>query len=162
MTPYSASVLYSSGDLAFVRVNGYPCKREHLHIFTLADTVTSTITGEAVTVIGYPQLGDALTSVPVMRKGHVASTEHHPETNGVSMGAMVMLDLTTIPGLSGSPVILDATSVVVGVVSSGFDPVLVRRDPPTSISPDLSWATPITRADHEAAMQRTEPVEPGK
>ena len=64
------------------------------------------ITGESVMIIGYPGLGTRQTQldVPAVRKGHIASTEI-----SIDSVPMLFLDLVSLGGYSGSPVILEAT-----------------------------------------------------
>ena len=57
---------------------------------------------------------------------------------------MLLLDLTGTPGFSGGPVILQRTGEVVGVV---YGPG------PTSRQFDFEWATFVTPADYESAIQ---------
>ena len=57
-------------------------------------------------IIGYPGLGtrQIQLDVPAVRKGHIASTEI-----SIDSVPMLFLDLVSLGGHSGSPVILEAT-----------------------------------------------------
>jgi len=96
------------------------------------------LTGRTVLVAGFPVLErDQPPDVPILRRGIVASSELQWDGR-----PMLLLDLTGVPGFSGSPVILEDTGEVIGVV---FGPGRTRRQY------DLEWATPVTRADFERA-----------
>jgi hypothetical protein len=83
-----------------------PCNSSNLSIRPLVDQITTAITGESVMIIGYPGLGtrQIQLDVPAVRKGHIASTEI-----SIDSVPMLFLDLVSLGGYSGSPVILEAT-----------------------------------------------------
>ena len=58
--------------------------------------------------------------------------------------SIILLDLLGVHGYSGSPVIVEKTEEVIGVIWCG--PV------GTDITKDFSFATPITQEDYEKAM----------
>jgi S1-C subfamily serine protease len=139
----SASIVYEypDADLAFLQMkspDGKPCHSGTLRILPLVSTLDRVAwEGEPVLIAGYPRLGPKQSDVPIVRHGIIASSEikldGHP---------MFLLDLVGIPGFSGSPVLLEKTGEVFGVV---YGPGPIER------SADLELATPITRRDYEKA-----------
>jgi hypothetical protein len=139
-----ARVIYRApmADVAFLRadrVNDQPCNSGNFRVFELSDGVSTRNIGAPVTIIGYPRLGGSDIDIPVVRKGHISSTE---VTVATQPGPMIFLDMVNVPGFSGSPLILDRGGQVVGVVHGYVQP----------IAAGFGWATPITKADYEAAM----------
>ena len=61
---------------------------------------------------------------------------------------MLLLDLFGVPGFSGSPVILQRTGEVVGVI---FGPG------PTKRVFGFEWATPIKQTDYSRALEEARP-----
>jgi len=102
------------------------------------------LTGEPVIVMGYPALeGRPPRDVPVVRRGGIASAELNWRDQ-----AMLLLDLTGVPGFSGAPVILEASGEVVGVV---YGPGRTDR------VYDFEWATPLTENNLRQALGGEEP-----
>ena len=88
-------------------------------------------TGQPIQIFGFPALeGAPPRDLPIVRSGLVASAEL--EWRGEPM---LLLDLTGVPGFSGSPVLLEATGEVIGVV---YGPGRTQR------MYDFEWATPLT------------------
>lgn len=56
---------------------------------------------------------------------------------------MILLDLFGVPGFSGSPVILESTGEVIGII---YGPG------PTERSFGFEWATPITQEEYLSAI----------
>lgn len=141
------SVLHEDpeSDLAFLRVrtvNNRPCSSGGLYVFRLAsDAPTSAVIGAPVVIIGHPVLAenDKL-DIPVLRKGHLSSVEIQIQPGRNAL----LLDLLGVPGFSGSPVILEQTGEVIGVI---FGPGPTRR------GAGFEWATPITRRHYETAAE---------
>lgn len=140
----TARVLYEHPtiDLAFLQMispDREPCRSGLLRILPLASTPDlAVLGGEPVLIAGYPRLGPHQLDVPIVRHGIIASSE-------IERGeghSILLLDLGGIPGFSGSPVLLEKTEEVIGVV---YGPGPIER------SADLEWATPITRQDYEQA-----------
>jgi S1-C subfamily serine protease len=91
------------------------------------------LTGRPVLVAGFPVLErDKPPDVPILRRGIVASSELQWDGR-----PMLLLDLTGVPGFSGSPVVLEDSGEVIGLV---FGPGRTRRQY------DLEWATPLSNA----------------
>ena len=139
-------ILYEDfkSDLAFLKidsVNNQPCKSKINYSFNIpSDYVKGSLTGETVLVIGHPILSiikDDI-DIPVVRKGIISSTE-------ITWGGqpMILLDLFGVPGFSGSPVILESTGEVIGII---YGPG------PTERSFGFEWATPITQEDYLSAI----------
>ena len=94
----------------------------------------ATLAGEPIFIAGFPAIeGEEPRDVPVIRRGSIASGEFL-----WSERAMLLLDLTGIPGFSGAPVVLESTGEVVGVV---FGTGRTPREYGTT------WATPLVRGD---------------
>jgi S1-C subfamily serine protease len=103
------------------------------------------LTGRTVLVAGFPVLErDQPREIPILRRGIVASSELQWDGR-----PMLLLDLTGVPGFSGSPVILEDSGEVIGVV---FGPGRTRRQY------DLEWATPMTRVELERATSAPAPA----
>jgi hypothetical protein len=77
--------------------------------------------------------------VPILRKGVVASGEITYKDDHA-----LLLDMTSVPGFSGSPVVLERTGEVIGVVL-GTGPIRP--------SANFELATPITRSDYERVVR---------
>ena len=146
VTTLNARVLHEDPtvDLAFLiidKVGDAPCNSGSLHVFTIASNVPSVRSvGASVVVVGFPYLGGDV-DIPVVRKGHLSSVE-------ISMSSgppVLLLDLHGVPGFSGSPVLLEHTGEVIGVV---YGPG------PTDRSFGFEWATPVTRNDYEVAKSK--------
>ena len=136
-------------DLAFLRIDSFsnqPCSSRNLHIFLLHSGVEpAKLVGNDILIVGYPRLATAGgdIDIPVVRKGVLASTEIHWNSQD-----MLLLDLSGVPGFSGSPVILEQTGEVIGVV---FGPG------PTSRMAGFEWATPISRKDYDRVVGIPDP-----
>lgn len=128
-------------DLAFVvvdKIDDKPCSSGSLYIFPLTqDTPSHRWVGAPVVIIGFPVLGDPV-DIPVLRKGHLSSVEIRIQAGPPSL----LLDLFGVPGFSGSPVVLEETGEVIGVV---YGPG------PTQRTFGFEWATPVTRHVYDAA-----------
>lgn len=123
-----------TGDLAILQVESGFCANAKPYVFPLLETLKEHVhASDEIAVIGYPNFtGNVRYPSPIYRRGYIGSTGHrirHP---------MLLLDLVAVPGHSGSPVILKATSHAVGVVS-GFHKMPWETG--------FSWATPISRKD---------------
>jgi S1-C subfamily serine protease len=132
-------------DLAFLRIDkigNKPCLSGELHVFSLLqDLEWTSLVGEPVWIIGHPSIfGDKQIDIPILRRGIIASTEIVDSHNG----KLILLDLFGVPGFSGSPVILQKTGQVVGVI---FGPGTTPR------STGFEWSTPITQKDYEKAKK---------
>ncbi len=131
-------------DLAFLKIdywNNQPCKTKRAYSFNIpSDYVKGSLTGETVLVIGHPVLSIIKVDIdiPVVRKGIISSTE-------ITWGSqsMILLDLIGVPGFSGSPVILESTGEVIGII---YGPG------PTERRFGFEWATPITQEDYLSAI----------
>jgi len=138
-------ILYEDfqSDLAFLKIDswdGQPCKSKRSYSFNIpSDYVKGSFTGETVLVIGHPILSiKGNVDVPVVRKGIISSTEIT-----WSNQPMILLDLLGVPGFSGSPVILERTGEVIGII---YGPG------PTERIFGFEWATPITQEDYLSAI----------
>jgi len=134
-------------DLVFLRLVGSTlgqdrCPEELRDHLALSESFDDRLVGEPVLLPGYPLIEGEPPGTPVLRRGHVSSAELEWEGH-----PMLLLDLVSAPGLSGAPVILERTGEVVGVL---FGSGLTPRDY------DLTWATPIVRADLRAALRGAE------
>ena len=116
-----ARVLYrdDANDIAFIRVdrvNDGPCVSSGggSYIFSLASgqIPLASLAGEHILIIGHPQIVKNDIDIPIIRTGIVASGEL---TSGDGTPT-ILLDLAGVPGFSGSPVILERTGEVVGIV----------------------------------------------
>jgi hypothetical protein len=123
-------------DLALLRtVDPESCS--HLHRFEIeAGELGSDSVGEAVLVPGHPTLGEDSVDTPVLKRGYISAAE----MEWLRGERMLLLDLVGVPGMSGSPVIREATGRVVGVVfGSGW----------TTPAEGFEWATPVSRPVYE-------------
>ena len=68
--------------------------------------------GDDVIIAGFPLVWEQVKKFPLVRRGSVASTRY--ESDGAHV---LVLDLPSIPGFSGSPVVQSDTGSVVGVLS---------------------------------------------
>jgi S1-C subfamily serine protease len=151
---FRARLLFASPDqdLAFLRVDaidGKPCtSTAPMHTFRIRkEALDSTFVGAPISIVGHPvlALGGGSVDIPVLRRGHLASVEI-TVTAGVPS---LLLDLMGVPGFSGSPVILDATGEVIGVV---YGPGQADRQW------GFEWATPVVLDDYRiATTQRPVP-----
>jgi len=138
----SARILYEDAkkDISFLKIdkfNNKPCKSRSLYRFKLSGNHTSSIAGETIIIAGYPKITKEDLDIPIVRKGIIASAEIKDGEN------MLLLDLTGVPGFSGSPVVLEKTQEVIGIV---YGPG------PTKRAFGFEWATPITMNDYENAI----------
>lgn len=138
-------ILYEDyqSDLAFLKIdswNNQPCKSKMAYSFdVLSDYIKGCFTGETVLIIGHPMLSiKDYVDTPVVRKGIVSSTEITWDNQ-----SMILLDLFGVPGFSGSPVILERTGEVMGII---YGPG------PTERTFGFEWATPITQEDYLSAI----------
>ena len=157
LASFPVSVFYEDPqlDLAFLRVKescgiGRDLQIQPLRIRQAPPSIADD--GTPVTIVGYPAVGSgtdqvtgelfpqSIFAVPVVRRGHVASTEI---TSTPSFGQTMFLDLIAVSGFSGGPVILNATGEVIGVV---FGRVT------TDQGFGSNWATPVTREIYETAI----------
>ena len=135
---------FERNDVAFLRVE-------------LADGLCSTfghlpppdsirqreLNGAEVLIAGFPSLEGGLTTrTPVYRRGIVASGEFGVRTGDATV-PMYLLDLTGIPGFSGSPVVLADSGQVIAVVHGP------RR---TERKFDLEWAAPVWMGQYRRAV----------
>jgi S1-C subfamily serine protease len=134
-------------DLAFLQIvtrEGKSCRSDWFNPLSIVDHVDNwdSLGGKTVYIAGFPRLEKESVHYPVIRKGIVASGEF---TWGVH--PILLLDLTGVPGFSGSPVVLETTKEVIGVV---YGPGGMKR------YSDFELATPITREDYEKAVGDSE------
>ncbi|GEM_PF-5192029 len=119
------------------------CRNELIPIPPIERFEPRNLTGEPVLVAGFPVLeGRQPRDVPILRKGIIASSELEWEKE-----AMLLLDLSGVPGFSGAPVILERTGQVVGIV---FGPGRTSREY------DFEWATPISGEIVRRLIQRSD------
>jgi hypothetical protein len=144
-----ARVLYRKPelDLVFLQLVGAAmgqgqCPAELRDHLELAEAFDDGLVGEPILLPGFPLIEGEPPGFPVLRRGYVSSAEL--EWDG---SPMLLLDLRSAPGFSGSPVILERTGQVVGVL---FGSGLTPREY------DLTWATPITRGDLRSALRAAE------
>lgn len=135
-------------DLAYLRLtmpDGKPCRADELRPLPLSPRFdASALGGEGVLIAGFPRLGPYDVDIPVVRRGIVASAEGTDDAKK----PMLLLDLTGVSGFSGSPVVLERTGEVIGVV---YGPGLIER------FADFEIATPIDRTDLDAAKKSIGP-----
>ena len=132
-------------DLAFLKPkNCYSKTIKPLPLIGKLDGLSS-LGGETVFVGGFPRLGAQAVDFPILRKSIIASTEFTDAQKG---SPILLLDLIGAPGFSGSPVVLERTGEVVGVVMGSI------RTPASDHHYAFEGATPITQADYEAALVR--------
>ena len=142
-----ARVIYEDPfrDIAFLEAvmpEGKPCHLGDIAPLSLAQPYNRlTLTGQMTIIAGFPRITKNSLDIPILRKGVVASGEitykdHHA----------LLLDMTSVPGFSGSPVVLERTGEVIGVVL-GTGPI--RH------SANFELATPITRSDYDKIIRGT-------
>jgi hypothetical protein len=132
-------------DLAYLRLttpDGGPCANELRPLPLSPRFDARTLAGESVLIAGFPRLGPYDVDIPVVRRGIVASAEGTDDAKK----PMLLLDLTGVSGFSGSPVVLERTGEVIGVV---YGPGLIER------FADFEIATPIDRTNLDAAKRTT-------
>lgn len=122
-------------DIAFLKLyqrENVPFKSKISYSFNLFNSEGfNNLTGKDVLVIGYPKVAQADFDVPFLRKGIISSTEIY---NGANQ--LIVLDLIGVPGYSGSPVVLQDSGEVIGII---YGPG------PTSRSFGFEWITPINQ-----------------
>ena len=124
-------------DLAFLRMTACADWVTALRL-TRTETTSETV-GSSVTIVGYPTLLDGWSSdTPILRRGHVAAAGLKTD-----LGQTLLLDLISVRGFSGSPVILDSTGHVIGVVWGTGN---IER------SLGFQLVTPISLADYDEAI----------
>ena len=143
-------------DLAFLKIrtiSDQACTSGNLNALSLLSSVggIGALGGERVLIIGHPSVADKDVDVPVVRGGIIASAEMN-WLGSDRLYPMLLLDLTGVPGFSGSPVILEGTGMVVGVV---YGPG------PTPRTAGFEWATPLTLEDYTRAVAQS-PVDSKK
>ena len=95
---------------------------------------------ESAIIAGFPRLANEALDVPIVRRGAIASA-----SVGLDEKPMILLDLFAVKGFSGSPVIVEKTGEVIGIV---FGPGPIKR------SKDFTFATPIAQSDYGLAIGR--------
>ena len=132
-------------DLAFLKAKN--CYSKTIKPLPLMRKLAglSSLGGETVFVGGFPRLGAQAVDFPILRKSIIASTEFTDAQKG---GPIILLDLIGAPGFSGSPVVLERTGEVIGVVMGSI------KTPARDHYYAFEGATPITQADYEAALVR--------
>ena len=143
----SAEVLkrFEQNDIAFLQVDlgEKPCEG-YGHLPPPARIRQRELNGAEVLIAGFPSLEGGLTTrTPVYRRGIVASGEFGVPSGGTRV-PMYLLDLTGIPGFSGSPVVLAESGEVIAIVHGP------RR---TERKFDLEWATPLWEGSYRAAIK---------
>jgi len=135
---------YKSKDIAFLMVqmpDGQPCNLGDLRPLPLTRQISpDSLVGEAVLIAGFPVLGPDQLDIPIVRQGIISSAEV-TDVDGVPQ---LLLDLTGVPGFSGSPVVFERTGKVIGIV---FGPGLINR------SSNFEWATQITQSDYDLVIE---------
>jgi len=76
------------------------------------DIGSTAIVGDGVIIAGYPLVWDRVKPYPLLRRGSIASTKYDSDGDRV-----LVLDLPSLKGYSGSPVVDANTGLVVGVLS---------------------------------------------
>lgn len=143
---FISKIIYEdpSKDLVFLKImfcDQCPLYRFGAYIFDLPLKLDGNeLFGEQIIIIGHPRLFPKQSvDSPVLREGIISSAEIH-----FGSQLMLLLDLTGVPGFSGSPVILKNTGQVIGVVQG---PSFTKR------TADFEWATPITQKDYNKAIK---------
>jgi S1-C subfamily serine protease len=130
-------------DLAFLKAINCPSQMRPLSLIQKLDTLAS-LGGEAVLIGGFPRLGDKTVDYPIVRRAIISSTEF---TDAREETPLILLDLAGAPGFSGSPVALEGSGQVVGVVTGSVS----RRNTGQGYHPQ--GATPITQSDYDQAIR---------
>jgi len=99
--------------------------------------------GEIVLIGGFPRLGSRTVDYPIIRRAIISSTEF---TDAQEDTQLLLLDLEGAPGFSGSPVALERSGKVVGVVTGSVK----RRITDRGYYPQ--GATPVTQVDYDKAL----------
>ena len=151
---YPAEVIHrhQSKDLAFLRARACtPVTTRPLSLVRKLDDL-SVLGGEAVFIGGFPRVGFESLDYPVIRRSSIASTEY---TDAKEHTPLLLLDLAGAPGFSGSPVVVERSGKVVGVVRGS-----VKR---SGIGSDytLEGATPITQVDYDEAIKHHQAEQTG-
>ena len=135
---------FERNDVAFLRVDlGDAGCGAYTHLPPPPRILQTELNGAEVLIAGFPSLEGGLTPrTPVYRRGIVASGEFGVPIAGTTV-PMYLLDLTGIPGFSGSPVVLTDSGQVIGVVHGP------RR---TDREFDLEWAAPLFDAQYRSAL----------
>ncbi len=104
----------------------------------------SSLGGEIVFVGGFPRLGVQSADYPIVRRSIIASTAFTDIRKG---SPLLLLDLIGAPGFSGSPVVLERTGEVIGVVMGSVKRFTTDRHY------TFQGATPITQGDYQTALE---------
>jgi S1-C subfamily serine protease len=129
-------------DLAFLKSINWPSQVKPLSLIRKLDSIDS-LGGEIVFVGGFPRLGSITVDYPIVRRTIISSTEF---TDAQEHTPLLLLDLPGAPGFSGSPVALERSGQVVGVVTGSV------RGRITGQGYYPQGATPITQSDYDEAM----------
>ena len=133
---------HETRDLAFLKATNCPSQMRPLSLIKKLDSLAS-LGGEIVLIGGFPHLGSRTADYPILRRAIISSTEF---TNAQEDTPLLLLDLEGAPGFSGSPVALERSGQVVGVVTGSVR----RRITAQGYYPQ--GATPITQSDYDKAM----------
>ena len=144
LAPATVLERFEQNDVAFLRVNvDEKTCRGYAHLPPPPSIRQRELNGAEVLIAGFPSLEGGLTTrTPVYRRGIVASGEFGVRA-GDAMVPMYLLDLTGIPGFSGSPVVLADSGQVIAVVHGP------RK---TERKFDLEWAAPIWMGQYRTAV----------
>ncbi len=129
-------------DIAFLQASGCYAKIRPLRLTRKLDDL-SALGGEIVLIGGFPRLGPETVDYPILRRAIIASTEF---TDAQEHTDLLLLDIEGAPGFSGSPVVLERSGRVVGVVRGS------AKGATTTYGYNPQGATPITQADYDATM----------
>lgn len=145
-----AKVIYQHEikDLAFLKAINCPSQMRPLSLIQKLDSLGS-LGGEIVFIGGFPRLGSKTVDYPIVRRAIISSTEF---TDAQKDTPLLLLDLEGAPGFSGSPVALERSGQVVGVVTGSVR----RRSTDQGYYPQ--GATPIIQSDYDEAM-RADPLQ---
>jgi S1-C subfamily serine protease len=134
---------HESKDLAFLKAINCPSQMRPLSLIKKLDSLAS-LGGEIVLIGGFPRLGSETVDYPIVRRAIISSTEF---TDAQEDTPLLLLDLEGAPGFSGSPVALERSGKVVGVVTGSVK----RRIADRGYYPQ--GATPITLSDYDEAVR---------
>jgi S1-C subfamily serine protease len=132
----------STRDLAFLQIKRQPSDPD-LPFFEIADQPQ---VGEDVFLLGYPLVFDRVYRWPLFRFGRISSVKYFLKDSKV-----LVLDLTSAGGFSGSPVVRRSDGKVLGVQKGGAT---------GNKAADFSLATVITTADLPAGDSPTPDPKP--
>lgn len=147
---FKVSVLLTFGngkegrDLAILRID--PGQKPPQVPFPALPIGPQPVTGESVTIAGFPLVFDQVYRNPLFRKGWVSSTRFHLRDSKV-----LVLDVTSVGGFSGAPVVHSQTGDLMAII---------KGQATGNPAGDFSLATTVYSEDLEKGLKKLQESTP--